>query len=134
MADVLQTNLCRQIIVHPRFPLSRPRPAHRVDWNQLPLDLLLHAAQSLGAQDLCCLASVNRACRDVAGAQHLWKRCFCEKFGAPGHNDPEPSCWKELYRYNHEILYHVLMYRRPEKLLNLGGGVIFINLPVQVQV
>jgi hypothetical protein len=37
-------------------------------------------------------------------------------------------------RYNHEILYTVLMYRRPEKLFNLGGGVIYVNMPVGVPV
>jgi hypothetical protein len=37
-------------------------------------------------------------------------------------------------RYNHEVLYNVLMYRRPEKLFNLGGGVIYLNMPVGVPV
>lgn len=40
-----------------------------------------------------------------------------------------------LCRYNHEVLYNVLMYRRPEKrMFNLGGGIIYLNLPVGVPV
>ncbi len=56
-------NPCRQMIVHPKFPLLKPRAPKRVDWNELPLELLLHAAQFLDAQDLCRLAAVNHACR-----------------------------------------------------------------------
>ena len=41
-----------------------------------------------------------------------------------------PVC--SLCRYNHEVLYTVLMYRRPEKLF--GGGVIYLNLPIGVPV
>ncbi len=34
-----------------------------------------------------------------------------------------------MCRYHHEVLYQILMYRRPE-LVNRGGGVIYIQLPV----
>lgn len=63
MANIQPSNPCRQIIVHQQFPLPRARPVRRVDWNHLPIDLLLQAAHYLDAQDLCRLSVVNRACR-----------------------------------------------------------------------
>ena len=43
---------------------------------------------------------------------------------------------RSLCRYNHEVLYTVLMFQRPEKstFFNLGGGVIYLNLPIGVPV
>lgn len=33
-------------------------------------------------------------------------------------------------RFHHKLFYDVLVYRRPDKLLNLGNGVLFLNIPV----
>ena len=33
-------------------------------------------------------------------------------------------------RYQHRLLYDILMYRRPDKLVNLGNGILYINIPV----
>jgi hypothetical protein len=33
-------------------------------------------------------------------------------------------------RFQHQVLYDILVYRRPEKLLSLGQGIIYINIPL----
>lgn len=33
-------------------------------------------------------------------------------------------------RYHHQIFYEYLVYRRPDKLVNLGNGVTWLNIPV----
>ncbi len=33
-------------------------------------------------------------------------------------------------RYQHRLFYDILVYRRPDKLVNLGNGILYINIPV----
>lgn len=34
------------------------------------------------------------------------------------------------HRYQHRLFYDVLVYRRPDKLIDLGNGIMYINIPV----
>jgi hypothetical protein len=63
---------------------------------------------------------------DLAGLTCLEMRCLFHR------KEREQMQVCSLCRYNHEVLYTVLMYRRPEKLF--GGGVIYLNLPIGVPV
>jgi hypothetical protein len=40
---------------------------------------------------------------------------------------PQETVW---CRFNHRLLYDVLVYRRPDRLLDLGHGVIVLNFPI----
>ena len=58
----------RAIIVHPKFPLPKPKKdskdhARTADWNLLPLEVLPIISAHLDARSLCSLACANSACR-----------------------------------------------------------------------
>mmetsp|Transcript_7979 Transcript_7979/g.23516 ORF Transcript_7979/g.23516 Transcript_7979/m.23516 type:complete len:149 (+) Transcript_7979:2473-2919(+) len=107
-------NPCRDLIPHPAFPGVRTLALDPVaDWSALPLELVHHAACNLGWEDLCSLAAVNRACRDVASRQPLWEKAFRQRFGRPN-PDRTPKCWKHLFRLNHEAFTDIVYSKRPE--------------------
>lgn len=124
-------NCCRDIVPHPDFPGVRTLPvAMSVNWNSLPLDLVEHAALMLNWRDVCTLASVNKACRNVANSQKLWELQFRRRFGRPN-PDRTPACWKHLFRLSHEAFTEIIFGVQPEApgIRNLQD--VAINFPVQ---
>ncbi|KAK9814596.1 hypothetical protein WJX72_008413 [[Myrmecia] bisecta] len=135
------------IIVHPQHLqtylqymqslAAAPKPVARAPahWEHLPLDILHNIATHLHtAKELVRFEQICKSSRAAAQDDNLWRKLCCTKFNTPPHSTEKNGSmpWKELYRYNHRVLYDVLMFRRPEKLVHLGNGVILINMGVPV--
>eukprot|EP00884_Botryococcus_braunii_P015790 jgi/Botrbrau1/2895/Bobra.0036s0037.1 len=123
------------IIVHPSFKHTLPTrsspPAARVRLQDLPIDTLYEVCRAMSsARDLCLFEMLCRDCRSAASNDDLWKRSCLSTFPVIGNvHIVAPLTWREVYRFNHKLFYDVLVYRRPDKLLDLGHGMIFLNIP-----
>ncbi|KAK9832306.1 hypothetical protein WJX74_005842 [Apatococcus lobatus] len=125
----------RDIIVHPRFwhtvltlPVTQaPKPPTR--WDELPLAALYNiASHCQTAQELCIFGRICKTARTAADDDLLWRKLCCAKFNSSPSQKTDKASWQALYRFNHRVLYDVLMCRRPDKILDLGQGAIVINL------
>eukprot|EP00891_Asterochloris_glomerata_P002095 jgi/Astpho2/2095/Aster-x1037 len=127
----MQNSQRKAIIVHPLFRNCLPKAVKQGEparWSHLPLDLMHRIAGSLDtAKDLCNFERVSRACWVVASDEQLWRRLCWRDFSVP-RSIPCHS-WRDLYRFNHSVLYDLLMCRKPGKVPNLTPGG-FIGIPV----
>ena len=35
-----------------------------------------------------------------------------------------------FHRFHHQLFYNFVVYKRPDKLINLGHGVVVFNIPI----
>ncbi|KAK9826098.1 hypothetical protein WJX81_002628 [Elliptochloris bilobata] len=70
----------------------------------------------------CRATSSRRAAND----DQLWRELCLLDFNSPRHGRMGVT-WRALYKYNHQVLYDVLLVRRPGKVLDLGNGFILLH-------
>lgn len=125
------------VIVHPRFVHTLPEktplksPA-RLDC--LPLHIVhLIASKLENARDLCVFEQVCKYSREaVLSDDALWQELCHSKFKMSRHAqlEREGMSWRTLYKFHHQLFYNFVVYKRPDKLLNFGHGVVIFNIPV----
>ncbi|GFR44165.1 hypothetical protein Agub_g5335 [Astrephomene gubernaculifera] len=104
-----------QIIVHPMFVHTLHAGPEVRTLEEVPQDVLeLIASRVRTAQELCVLQCVSKRCREAASADELWKRLCMTRFAVP--SSCSPPSWQQLYRFNYEFLYKVLLSRSSEQL------------------
>ncbi|GIL53363.1 hypothetical protein Vafri_8983 [Volvox africanus] len=123
------------IIVHPLFAHTLQRGPEVRTLEEVPQDVLqLIVSRLMTAQDLCVLQCVSKRCRDAAGADELWKRLCMSRFAVP--ESCSPPSWKQLYRFNYEFLYKILLSRSAEQLSSgfprIGTGARFVGMGIAI--
>lgn len=101
----------KALVVHPLYTHTLPGKSAaytRGSWEQLPLDVLSRICAYIDtAKDMCCFGQLNKSCRMAASDDRYWRELCVTKFFVPQHS--EPVTWKELYRFNHEFFYEVVL-------------------------
>ncbi|KAI8467924.1 MAG: hypothetical protein J3K34DRAFT_460113 [Monoraphidium minutum] len=107
------------LIVHPLFQHTVGAvPEPRSFWEAAPDELLHHIAGRLGdGAALARLRRVSKRCRRVVDAgEDLWRDLCVARFNASPHTAP-PSSWRELYSFNHTLLYELFKKQLAEAML-----------------
>ncbi|KXZ54663.1 hypothetical protein GPECTOR_4g729 [Gonium pectorale] len=120
------------IIVHPLFVHTlRHEPDVRT-LEEVPQDVLgLIAARLATAQELCVLQCVSKRCRQAASDEVHWRRLCVSRFAVP--ETCSPPSWQQLYRFNYEFLYKVLLSRSAEQFssgFGLGGRFVGMGIAI----
>jgi hypothetical protein len=121
----------RAVIVHPLFKHTLPKLVVARDtctFQSLPLQVLhCIAAKIQTAKDLINYERVSRATWLAAADDMHWKRLCYQRFSVP--RMTKCLSWRELYKFNHEILYNLLLWRRQASGPDFRAGV-YIHIPV----
>lgn len=102
-------------------------------WSSLPRELQLCVARSLDSpRDVLAFATSAKSFRSLADCDEVWKRLCTAKFGVAPDADPEPPSWRELYIFNHEVLYRCVLRNTVNVLRDLRirpGSGLLVQMP-----
>lgn len=111
-----------ELVVHPRYMdctgIRGRKRSVKSDWLSFLPEPILEQIFShvLTARDLCSLALVSKTARKWADDPKFWRHVCLAHFRV----DPEaqPTSWKELYKFNQEILREVLLNKNLQRILD----------------
>lgn len=111
-----------EMVLHPRYMKSIGirgcQRSTKSDWLSFLPEPILEQIFShvLTARDLCSLALVSKTARMWADNPKFWRQACLVTFKV----DPkaQPTSWKELYKFNQEILREVLLNKNLQRILD----------------
>lgn len=111
-----------EMVLHPRYMerigIRGRQRSTKSDWLSFLPEPILEQIFShvLTARDLCCLALVSKTARVWADNPKFWRQACLMTFKV----DPkaQPTSWKELYKFNHEIVREVLLNKNLQRILD----------------
>eukprot|EP01025_Chloroclados_australasicus_P020351 TRINITY_DN21462_c1_g1_i1.p4 TRINITY_DN21462_c1_g1~~TRINITY_DN21462_c1_g1_i1.p4 ORF type:complete len:110 (+),score=7.93 TRINITY_DN21462_c1_g1_i1:141-470(+) len=103
-------------------------------FDKLPFEVLINIAKFFdNAKDLASFGSLNQKCRQACEDHTVWRQLTMDKFHGIISFAGENCDWKELYRFNHYVLYDVLYRQQQQQIyqMDLSRGPLTLNLPVE---